>query len=184
MLGVNYATVYPLLCGGENSWLGNSTAIFFSPTTVESLQFSRDDRYLALGPRYLRLPSFVSQRLAPDHSSARAVIRPEVESTSENSSVPSGKAAPVPDWTESTKGRESQEVHGAKRSERPALDLRWHGGNSPSRKRGKLKHALPLRALTTRRRPPSRSGQASSLRWPLLLAMHRARTNRDSSRDG
>lgn len=53
VLGVNYAKVYPLHCGSDDSWLGNCTAMFFSPTTVESLQFSHDARLLALGPRYL-----------------------------------------------------------------------------------------------------------------------------------
>lgn len=53
LLGVNYASVYPLHCSGEESWLGNCTAMYFSPTTVESLQFSHDARLLAVGPRYL-----------------------------------------------------------------------------------------------------------------------------------
>ena len=70
LLGVNYATVYPLLCGGENSWLGNSTAIFFSPTTVESLQFSRDARYLALGPRYLPIMLYDCQSKKLHHKLA------------------------------------------------------------------------------------------------------------------
>ena len=52
LLGVNYATVYSLQCNGRDSWLGDSTAMYFSLTVVESLQFSPDSRWLALGPRY------------------------------------------------------------------------------------------------------------------------------------
>lgn len=53
LLGVNYAAVYPLHCGSQDSWLGNCTAMYPSPTTVESLQFSHDASLLAVGPRYL-----------------------------------------------------------------------------------------------------------------------------------
>ncbi len=53
LLGVNYAKIYPLHCEGDDSWLGKCTAMYFSPTTVESLQFSHDARFLAVGPRYL-----------------------------------------------------------------------------------------------------------------------------------
>ena len=53
LLGVNFANVYPLQCGHEEAWLGDVTAAYFSPTVVESLQFSPDASLLALGPRYL-----------------------------------------------------------------------------------------------------------------------------------
>ncbi|MEO8268881.1 MAG: hypothetical protein ABI557_04115, partial [Aureliella sp.] len=52
LLGFCYVDVYSLHCGGEDSWLGNRTAAYPSVTTVESLQFSQDARFLAIGPRY------------------------------------------------------------------------------------------------------------------------------------
>ncbi len=53
LFSLNFANVYPLQCGHEKSWLGNATASYFSPTVVQSLQFSPDASLLALGPRYL-----------------------------------------------------------------------------------------------------------------------------------
>ncbi len=53
LLGLNYVKVHSLDLSGSAPQLGNSQSMLFSPTTVESLQFSPDGSLLALGPRYL-----------------------------------------------------------------------------------------------------------------------------------
>ena len=70
MLGLNYANVYPLHCGSEDSWLGDRTATYFSPTIVESLRFSADAHYLALGPRYLPVLLYDCQKKELHHQLA------------------------------------------------------------------------------------------------------------------